>query len=53
MEDYDVTIIKNGKQAFQVSALAGQPGQPLHSDGGIVIFPYAMNTKVTTIPKIS
>jgi hypothetical protein len=38
--DYDVTILKDSKQELQVSALAGQPGQPLHSNGGIVIFPY-------------
>jgi hypothetical protein len=25
-------IIKNGKKVFQLSAFAGQPGQPLHSD---------------------
>jgi len=38
--DYDVTILKDGKQEFRLSAFAGQPGQPLHTDGGIVIFPY-------------
>jgi len=31
--DYDVTILKDGKQEFRLSAFAGQPGQPLHSDG--------------------
>jgi hypothetical protein len=43
--DYDVTILKNGKQEFQVSAFAGQPGQPLHSDGGIIIFPYTFQQR--------
>jgi hypothetical protein len=38
--DYDATIVKDGKKVFQVSAFAGQPGQPLHSNGGIIIFPY-------------
>ena len=43
--DYDVTILKNGKQEFQGSAFAGQPGQPLHSDGGIIIFPYTFQQR--------
>jgi hypothetical protein len=43
--DYDATIIKDGKQVFQVLALAGQPDQPLHSDGGIVIFPYTFQQR--------
>jgi hypothetical protein len=38
--DYDVTILKDSKQEFRLSSFAEQPGQPLHSDGGIVIFPY-------------
>ncbi|MGA9153557.1 MAG: hypothetical protein WBZ36_23505 [Candidatus Nitrosopolaris sp.] len=40
--DYDVRILKDGKQELQVSALAGQPGQPLHSDEGIIIFPFKL-----------
>jgi len=43
--DYDVTILKDGKKEFQVSAYAGQPGQPLHSDGSIVIFPYTFQQR--------
>jgi hypothetical protein len=38
--DYDVTILKDSKQEFRLSSFAEQPGQPLYSDGGIVIFPY-------------
>jgi hypothetical protein len=43
--DYDVTILKDAKKELQVSALAGQPGQPLHSDGGIIIFPYTFQQR--------
>ena len=43
--DYDVTLIKDGKKVFQVSVFAGQPGQPLHSDGGIIIFPYTFQQR--------
>ena len=43
--DYDVTILKDGKQEFRLSAFAGQPGQPLHTDGGIVIFPYTFQQR--------
>ena len=42
---YDATIIKHGKQEFQLSALTGQLGQPLHSDGGIAIFPYTFQQR--------
>jgi hypothetical protein len=38
--DYDLTITKNGKQAFQASALAGHPNQPLHTAEGSVTIPY-------------
>jgi hypothetical protein len=39
--DYDL-IIKdsNGKQVFQASQLAGQPGKPLHTAEGSVTIPY-------------
>ena len=43
--DYDVIILKDGKQDFRLSAFAGQPGQPLHTDGGIVIFPYTFQQR--------
>ena len=38
--DYDFTIANNGKQVFQASQLAGQPGQPLHTAEGAVTIPY-------------
>jgi hypothetical protein len=38
--DYDLTIIKDGKQVFQASALAGHPNQPLHTAEGVVTIPY-------------
>jgi hypothetical protein len=50
--DYDVTILKDGKKEFQISAFAGQPGHPLHSDGGIIIFPYTFKQRglyITTV----
>lgn len=43
--DYDAAIIKNGKKVFQLSAFAGQPDQPLHSDEGIIIFPYTFQQR--------
>jgi hypothetical protein len=39
--DYDLTILKDSKQVFQASALAGHPNQPLHTAEGIVTIPYA------------
>jgi hypothetical protein len=38
--DYDLTIMKDGKQVFQASALAGHPNQPLHTAEGVVTVPY-------------
>jgi hypothetical protein len=38
--DYDLTIMKVGKQVFQASALAGHPNQPLHTAEGVVTIPY-------------
>jgi hypothetical protein len=51
--DYDATIIKDGKKVFQVSAFAGQPGQPLHSDGGIIIFPYTFQQRGVYVVNIT
>jgi hypothetical protein len=39
--DYDLTILKDSKQVFQASVLAGHPNQPLHTAEGIVTIPYA------------
>jgi hypothetical protein len=38
--DYDLIIMKDGKQVFQASALAGHPNQPLHTAEGVVTIPY-------------
>lgn len=39
--DYDLVIKNsNGKQVFQASQLAGQPGKPLHTAEGVVTIPY-------------
>jgi hypothetical protein len=38
--DYDLTIMKDDKQVFQASVLAGHPNQPLHTAEGIVTIPY-------------
>src|SRR5215472_6008830 len=51
--DYDATIIRDGKKVFQVSAFAGQPGQPLHTDGGIVIFPYTFQQRGVYVVNIT
>jgi hypothetical protein len=51
--DYDATIIKDGKKVFQVSSFARQPGQPLHSDGGIIIFPYTFQQRGVYIATVT
>ena len=38
--DYDLTIMKDGKQVFQLSSQAGYPNQPLHTTEGVVTIPY-------------
>ena len=48
--DYDVVIKDNsGKQIFQASQLAGQPGKPLHPAEGIVTIPYTFQTRPYSI----
>jgi hypothetical protein len=43
--DYDVVIKdSSGKQIFQASQLAGQPGKPLHTAEGIVTIPYTFQS---------
>jgi hypothetical protein len=42
--DYDFTITNNGKQVFQASQLAGQPGKPLHTAEGVVTIPYTFQS---------
>jgi hypothetical protein len=38
--DYDLTIMKDGKQVFQLSNSTGYPNQPLHTTEGVVTIPY-------------
>jgi len=38
--DYDLAIMKDGKQVFQLSSQAGYPNQPLHTAEGVVTIPY-------------
>ena len=38
--DYDLTIMKDDKQVFQLSSQAGYPNQPLHTAEGVVTIPY-------------
>ena len=38
--DYDLTIMKVGKQVFQLSSQAGYPNQPLHTAESVVTIPY-------------
>jgi len=38
--DYDLTIMKDDKQVFQLSNSTGYPNQPLHTVEGIVTIPY-------------
>ena len=38
--DYDLTIMKDDKQVFQLSNSTGYPNQPLHTTGGVVTIPY-------------
>ena len=46
--DYDVVIKDNsGKQIFQASQLAGQPGKPLHTAEGAVTIPYTFQSSGT------
>jgi hypothetical protein len=38
--DYDLTIMKDDKQVFQLSNSTGYPNQPLHTVEGVVTIPY-------------
>src|SRR5918911_2347400 len=42
--DYDFIIMNNGKEVFQASQLAGQPGKPLHTAEGVVTIPYTFQS---------
>ena len=51
--DYDLTIMKDGKQVFQLSSQAGYPNQPLHTTEGIVIIPYTFQQAGTYVINIT
>jgi hypothetical protein len=45
--------LKDGKQEFRLSSFAGEQGHPLHSDGGIVIFPFTFQQRGLYITNIT
>ena len=47
--DYDLTIMKDDKQVFQLSSIAGYPNQPLHSAEGYVTIPYTFQQEGTYV----
>jgi hypothetical protein len=51
--DYDLTIMKDGKQVFQLSSQAGHPNQPLHTTEGVVTIPYAFQQEGTYVINIT
>ena len=51
--EYDVTISNAGKQLFQATAVAGHPGQPLHTSEGIVTIPYTFEEPGSYFVKVT
>ena len=51
--DYDLTIMKDGKQVFQLSSQAGYPNQPLHTTEGVVTIPYTFQQEGTYVVNIT
>jgi hypothetical protein len=51
--DYDLTIMKDGKQVFQLSSQAGYPNQPLHTAEGVVTIPYTFQQKGSYVINIT
>ena len=51
--DYDLTIMKDDKQVFQLPSLAGHPNQPLHTAEGVVTIPYTFQQEGTYIINIT
>ena len=52
--DYDLTIMKDGKQVFQLSSQAGHTtNQPLHTTTGVVIIPYTFQQAGTYVINIT
>ena len=51
--DYDLTIMKDDKQVFQLSSQAGYPNQPLHTAEGVVTIPYTFQQAGTYVINIT
>jgi hypothetical protein len=51
--DYDLTIMKDSKQVFQLSSQARYPNQPLHTTEGVVTIPYTFQQKGTYVINIT
>ena len=51
--DYDLTIMKDDKQVFQLSNSTGYPNQPLHTVEGVVTIPYTFQQEGTYIINIT
>jgi len=51
--DYDLTIMKDDKQVFQLSNSTGYPNQPLHTVEGIVTIPYTFQQEGTYVINIT
>ncbi|MGB6674933.1 MAG: hypothetical protein WBE34_21100 [Candidatus Nitrosopolaris sp.] len=51
--DYDLTVMKDDKQVFQLSNSTGYPNQPLHTTEGVVTIPYTFQQEGTYIINIT
>ena len=51
--DYDLTIMKDDKQVFQLSSQAGYPNQPLHTVEGAVTIPYTFQQAGTYVINVT
>lgn len=51
--DYDLTVMKDDKQVFQLSNSTGYPNQPLHTTEGVVTIPYTFQQEGTYVVNIT
>jgi hypothetical protein len=51
--DYDLTIMKDDKQIFQLSAQTGHPNQPVHTTEGVITIPYTFQQEGTYVINIT
>jgi hypothetical protein len=51
--DYDLAIMKDDKQVFQLSNSTGYPNQPLHTTEGVVTIPYTFQQEGTYVINIT